>query len=222
MEKMKSSSHEAFTVADRSSSHEAFTVADRSSSHEAYTVAKQPRNQHRGGAATKPTPLGSKRLLNHGIGIHLLKCEDPDKMPTINHINPRGKHISFQCESMITVERTLKEMKMDYVKCRVEEGGISVDQLFFHDPDGSMIEICNCEVLPLVPLAGDAIKHVQVSNANFSSCSCRFNKQSKRNNHHKWSNLPSINMKKDFLHFASEVPCTGNPFYTSHSCCMNN
>ncbi|XP_031267449.1 uncharacterized protein LOC116125872 [Pistacia vera] len=161
-------------------------------------------------------------LLNHGIGIHLLKCEDPDKMPTINHINPRGNHISFQCESIITVERTLKEMKMDYVKCRVEEGEISVDQLFFHDPDGSMIEICNCEVLPLVPLAGDAIKHVQVSNANFSSCSCRFNKQSKRNNHHKWSNLPFINMKKDFLHFASEVPCTGNPFYTSHSCCMNN
>ncbi|KAJ0045555.1 hypothetical protein Pint_05086 [Pistacia integerrima] len=194
MEKMKSSSHEAFTVADRSRSHEAFTVTDRSSSHKAYIVAKQPRNQHR----------------------------DPDKMPTINHINPRGNHISFQCESMITMERTWKEMKMDYVKCRVEKGGISVDQLFFHDPDGSMIEICNCEVLPLVPLAGDAIKHVQVSNANFSSCSCRFNKQSKRNNHHKWSNLPSINMKKDFLHFASEVPCTGNPFYTAHSCCMNN
>lgn len=64
----------------------------------------------------------------------------------------------WQCESMITVERTLKEMEIDYVKCRVEEAGICVDQLFFHDPDGTMIEICNCEVLPVVPLAPDAIK----------------------------------------------------------------
>lgn len=60
----------------------------------------------------------------------------------------------LQCESMDTVEKKLKEMKIDYVQCRVEEGGIYVDQLFFHDPDGSMIEICNCDNLPVVPLGG--------------------------------------------------------------------
>ncbi|KAK3029095.1 hypothetical protein RJ639_039239, partial [Escallonia herrerae] len=62
------------------------------------------------------------------------------------------------CESMGTVEKKLKEMKIEYVKRRVEEGGIYVDQLFFHDPDGSTIEICNCDNLPVVPLAGEAIR----------------------------------------------------------------
>lgn len=36
------------------------------------------------------------RLFNYGIGIHLLKCEDPDKMPSIYSINPKDNHISFQ------------------------------------------------------------------------------------------------------------------------------
>lgn len=56
---------------------------------------------------------------------------------------------------MDAVEKKLKEMAMDYVRAVVEEGGIQVDQLFFHDPDGFMIEICNCDNLPVVPLAGE-------------------------------------------------------------------
>ncbi|ESR64213.1 hypothetical protein CICLE_v10010755mg, partial [Citrus x clementina] len=103
------------------------------------------------------------RLFNYGIGIHLLKCEDPDRMPSISKIiNPKDNHISFQCENMATVERKLTEMKIEYVKSRVEEGGIYVDQVFFHDPDGSMIEICNCDVLPVVPLAGDTIRSCSI------------------------------------------------------------
>ncbi|XP_052198567.1 glyoxylase I 4-like [Diospyros lotus] len=94
-------------------------------------------------------------LYSYGIGIHLLQSEHPDNMPKINQINPKDNHISFQCESMAAVEKKLKEMEIRYVKSRVEEGGIYVDQLFFHDPDGSMIEICNCDNLPVVPLAGD-------------------------------------------------------------------
>ncbi|VFQ86945.1 unnamed protein product [Cuscuta campestris] len=46
-------------------------------------------------------------------------------------------------------------MEMKFLRQRVEEGGVYVDQLFFHDPDGFMIEICNCDNLPVVPLAGD-------------------------------------------------------------------
>lgn len=53
------------------------------------------------------------------------------------------------------MEKKLKEMEIEYVKCRVEEGGIYVDQLFFHDPDGCMIEICNCDNIPVIPLVGD-------------------------------------------------------------------
>jgi hypothetical protein len=59
----------------------------------------------------------------------------------------------MQCESMAAVERRLKELSIPYIKRCVEEGGIYVDQIFFHDPDGFMIEICNCDNLPVVPLA---------------------------------------------------------------------
>lgn len=160
--------------------------------------------------------MKKRRLFNYGIGIHLLKCEDPDRMPSISKIiNPKDNHISFQvfvffhyyylfylryahskacasdvlemisymyftcwqCENMATVERKLTEMKIEYVKSRVEEGGIYVDQVFFHDPDGSMIEICNCDVLPVVPLAGDTIRSCSIVNCNIQqrNSSGRFN-----------------------------------------------
>ena len=50
------------------------------------------------------------------------------------------------------VEKKLKETEIKYVKSKVVEDGISVNQLFFHDPDGLMIEICDCNNLPVVPL----------------------------------------------------------------------
>ena len=55
-----------------------------------------------------------------------------------------------QWESMGAVEKKLKEMEISYVRSTVEEGGIHVDQLFFHDPDGFMAEICE-----VIPLAGE-------------------------------------------------------------------
>ncbi|XP_039126314.1 uncharacterized protein LOC120262287 [Dioscorea cayenensis subsp. rotundata] len=98
-------------------------------------------------------------LFNYGIGIHLLQAEDPQHQPKKTVINPRDEHISFQCESMTAVEKKLKEMEIDYVERQVEEGGINVDQLFFHDPDGFMIEICNCDNLPVIPLVtGEPIR----------------------------------------------------------------
>jgi hypothetical protein len=54
---------------------------------------------------------------------------------------------------MAAAERRLKETGIPYVQRCVEEGGINVDQIFFHDPDGFMIEFCNCDNLPVVPLA---------------------------------------------------------------------
>ncbi|KAL0415331.1 UNVERIFIED_CONTAM: hypothetical protein Slati_3365000 [Sesamum latifolium] len=47
---------------------------------------------------------------------------------------------------------------IDWVRQRVEEGGVYVDQLFFHDPDGFMIEICNCDNIPVIPLAGEMVR----------------------------------------------------------------
>ena len=67
---------------------------------------------------------------------------------------------------MAMVENKLKEMKMEYVKGGVEDGGIRVDQLFFHDPDGNMIEVCNCDNLPVVPLPRDAMQSCSLNNCN--------------------------------------------------------
>ena len=64
----------------------------------------------------------------------------------------------MQCESMGAVEKKLKEMEIKSVRARVEEGGIYVDQLFFHDPDGFMIEICNCDNLPVIPITGEMVR----------------------------------------------------------------
>ncbi|XP_028779138.1 uncharacterized protein LOC114735624 [Neltuma alba] len=97
-------------------------------------------------------------LFGYGIGIHLLQAEDPENLPKKTEINPKDNHISFQCESMGGVEKKLREMEMAYVRSMVEEGGVQVDQLFFHDPDGFMIEICNCDSLPVVPLAGEVAR----------------------------------------------------------------
>ncbi|CAI9114012.1 OLC1v1037483C1 [Oldenlandia corymbosa var. corymbosa] len=97
-------------------------------------------------------------LFSYGIGIHLLQSENPESMPEKTVINPKDNHISFQCESMAAVEKKLIDMEIKYVRQRVEEGGIYVDQLFFHDPDGFMIEICNCDNLPVIPLAGEMIR----------------------------------------------------------------
>ncbi|KAI4387442.1 hypothetical protein MLD38_005275 [Melastoma candidum] len=70
----------------------------------------------------------------------------------------------MQCESMGTVEKKLKDMGLEYMRALVEEGGIQVDQLFFHDPDGFMIEICNCDNLPVVPISGEMARACSLIN----------------------------------------------------------
>ncbi|KAJ0771336.1 putative glyoxalase/Bleomycin resistance protein/Dihydroxybiphenyl dioxygenase [Helianthus annuus] len=64
-------------------------------------------------------------------------------------INPKDNHISFQCTDMDLIILKLEKMGINYVTAVVKEGGVEVNQLFFHDPDGYTIEICNCHVLPI-------------------------------------------------------------------------
>ncbi|XP_052726002.1 glyoxylase I 4-like [Vigna angularis] len=104
------------------------------------------------------------KLFGYGIGIHLLQVEDPSNIPRKKEINPKDNHISFQCESMGAVEKKLEEMEIEYARGTVEEGGIKVDQLFFHDPDGFMIEICNCDILPVIPLPSDMVRSCSITN----------------------------------------------------------
>ena len=50
------------------------------------------------------------------------------------------------------MEQRLKDLGVKYLRRTInEEEGSPIDQLFFNDPDGFMIEICNCENLELVP-----------------------------------------------------------------------
>lgn len=66
---------------------------------------------------------------------------------------------------MAITEKQLKEMRIEYVKCEVEDDGIFIDQLFFHDPDGLMIEVCNCENLPILPVSGGSDSLTAATNA---------------------------------------------------------
>ncbi|CAL9022624.1 unnamed protein product [Prunus brigantina] len=69
------------------------------------------------------------------------------------------------------VMQKLEEMKVEYVTAKVEEGGVIVDQLFFHDPDGYMVEICNCQNLTVLPISSCPIKLITNTNANHTSSS---------------------------------------------------
>ncbi|AES63183.1 putative glyoxalase/Bleomycin resistance protein/Dihydroxybiphenyl dioxygenase [Medicago truncatula] len=97
-------------------------------------------------------------LFNYGIGIHLLETES-DKVPVKRgEINTKENHISFQCSDMKLIMKNLDEMNIEYKTAVVEDGGIKVDQLFFHDPDGYMIEMCNCQNLPVLPISTCPLK----------------------------------------------------------------
>ena len=54
---------------------------------------------------------------------------------------------------MEKAECGLQAQGLKYIRQVVTEGGVLIDQLFFHDPDGHMIEICNCQLLPVEPLS---------------------------------------------------------------------
>ncbi|CAN6703258.1 unnamed protein product [Malus baccata var. baccata] len=93
-------------------------------------------------------------LFNYGVGVHLVQSEDEERLPpNQDHLDPMDNHISFQCEDMEAIERKLKKLDIKYIKRAVEddENGTTIDQLFFNDPDGFMVEMCNCENLKLVP-----------------------------------------------------------------------
>ncbi|PIA48352.1 hypothetical protein AQUCO_01400750v1 [Aquilegia coerulea] len=101
-------------------------------------------------------------LFNYGIGIHLVQTKDDDTLPDdTDHLDPQDNHISFQCEDLKAMEQKLKNRGIKYLKRIVEdENGTAIDQLFFNDPDGFMIEICNCENLKLVP--ADAVDRIKL------------------------------------------------------------
>lgn len=122
----------------------------------------------------------SCRLYNYGIGIHLIENSLIDDFDTIiesRPINPKDNHISFQCRDVGIVKGRLEDMGMKYVTAIVEDEGNMVDQVFFHDPDGYMIELCNCENIPILPLSACSFKRRMSSFFNravFEPAKCGF------------------------------------------------
>ncbi|XP_055814868.1 glyoxylase I 4-like [Solanum dulcamara] len=119
-------------------------------------------------------------LFNHGIGIHLLGKEDVQSKKG-KKINPKDNHISFQCTDMDLIIHRLNEMEIEYVTATVKDGGITVDQLFFHDPDGNMIEICNCQNIPIIPLSSCPINNLPTFNQTAMTNSSYGKESNKKN-----------------------------------------
>jgi hypothetical protein len=71
---------------------------------------------------------------------------------------------------MALMKARLRDMNLELVTTEVWDGETAVEQLFFHDPDGNMIEICNCENLPVVPLAAAASCCLAKQPASHSQC----------------------------------------------------
>ena len=63
---------------------------------------------------------------------------------------------------------------MRYVTAVVEEEGVTVDQVFFHDPDGYMIELCNCENIPIVPISSSCSFKPRGNSFKKAPTNCRF------------------------------------------------
>eukprot|EP00192_Tetraselmis_astigmatica_P020581 CAMPEP_0117650862 /NCGR_PEP_ID=MMETSP0804-20121206/1771_1 /TAXON_ID=1074897 /ORGANISM="Tetraselmis astigmatica, Strain CCMP880" /LENGTH=220 /DNA_ID=CAMNT_0005456773 /DNA_START=396 /DNA_END=1058 /DNA_ORIENTATION=- len=89
-------------------------------------------------------------LFNYGIGIHLIAGK-PTCCP--RELNPKDDHLSFQCESFTSIVDALEMDGIPYKRTVVRHQGMyEINQVFFHDPDHNMIEICTCECMPVTPL----------------------------------------------------------------------
>lgn len=88
-------------------------------------------------------------LWGYGMGLHLIKGQP---VPRSKHIDPKSDHLSFQADSLEEVEVQLRALGIPFVRQVVVEDGIEMSQLFFHDCDNNMIEVCNCDCLPVIPL----------------------------------------------------------------------
>ncbi|KAF2312371.1 hypothetical protein GH714_034411 [Hevea brasiliensis] len=86
----------------------------------------------------------------------IVKRESARKVPY--NQQPKSEFELKVCTDVGLVKRRLQEKGMRYVTAVVEDDGNRVDQVFFHDPDGYMIEICNCENIPIIPLSSCSFK----------------------------------------------------------------
>jgi hypothetical protein len=81
--------------------------------------------------------------------------------------------LSFETDNLPLVEGQLVARGIEFVEQKVEEGGTVVYQVFFHDPDLNMIEICTCSDLPTVRLSDGCVmksKPVSMLQPSYKDC----------------------------------------------------
>lgn len=72
-----------------------------------------------------------------GMQIHLIA--DPAVPPASETINTRTNHIAFAVEDVDAMEARLQQLGVPYKRSIIPDR--QIHQLFFHDPDGHMIEL---------------------------------------------------------------------------------
>ena len=72
-----------------------------------------------------------------GLQFHLI--EDLQTQACPETINTRASHIAFHVDDLDAMEQTLREHGVTYLRSQIRDR--KIDQIFFHDPDGWMIEI---------------------------------------------------------------------------------
>ncbi|KAI8017751.1 hypothetical protein LOK49_LG04G01212 [Camellia lanceoleosa] len=92
--------------------------------------------------------------------MEIVEASSYEALPllSLNHVSLLVRSVTTSCRDVGLVKKRLEEMGMRYVTAVVEEEGIQVDQVFFHDPDGYMVELCNCENIPIIPISSCSFK----------------------------------------------------------------
>lgn len=77
------------------------------------------------------------------VQLHLIQS-DLTVLPDHPDGGTRVNHISFDCYDFVECENRIKEAGIEYKKVYVPEGDRGINQIFFQDPDGHWIELCDC------------------------------------------------------------------------------
>ena len=82
-------------------------------------------------------PFAGSWLYVAGLQFHLIEDLNTPECPA--QINTRESHISFKVKDLNAMERRLQALGVAYLRSGIVDR--KIDQIFFRDPDGWMIEI---------------------------------------------------------------------------------
>ena len=88
-------------------------------------------------------------LIRGMLAMHLIEGKPTRRRR--DRIDPKSDHISFVSSVPLSrIEDMLRSMDIPFVKEETREGKDTVlQQIFFTDPDGLTVEVCNCDCLPV-------------------------------------------------------------------------